>query len=213
MKNTFRSLPPPQRLALIAFVIAAPVALGSGAVLMNPQLRANAIAKAEDVLGLLGERSPGERTFAILTKKGPRAPGKVVEAPPPDVERGLGKVFPPEPDNPGLEFLTPPEFALLEGPPGEPELSVPISPEGDLSVPPGSGAFGPPGISLPPGGSFVSEPPSGGGDTPSNPTMPAVPEPSTWAMLLIGFGLCGAAMRAKPGSRRPIGRARCKPIA
>src|SRR5690606_3534557 len=117
------------------------------------------------------------------------------------------------PDNPGLEFLTPPEFALLEGPPEEPELSVPISPEGDLSVPPGFNAFAPPGGSLPPGGFFVNAPPGGDGVTPTTPTTPAVPEPSTWAMLLIRFGLCAAAMRAKPGSRRPIGRARCKPIA
>ena len=105
---------------MIAFAIAAPVALGSGAVLMNPQIRASALSQAEDILGLLHDRSPGERSFAVLTKKEPRAPGRIVEVPPPDVERGLGKVFPPEPDNPGLEFLTPPEFALLEGPPGEP---------------------------------------------------------------------------------------------
>jgi hypothetical protein len=209
MKSTFRSLPSRRRLALIAFAIAAPVALGSGAVLMNPQIRASAVAQAEDVLGLLQDRSPGERSFAILTKKVPRAPGRVVEFPPPDVERGLGKVFPPEPDNPGLEFLTPPEFALLEGPPGEPELSVPITPQGNLAVPPGGGAFAPPGIFLPPGGSFVSEPP--GGDSPLTPPTPAVPEPSTWALLLIGFGLCGAAMRAKPGARGGLGRARCKP--
>lgn len=211
MKSTFRSLPSRQRLALIAFAIAAPVALGSGAVLMNPQIRASAVAQAEDLLGLLQDRSPGERSFALLTKKGPRAPGRVVEFPPPDVERGLGKVFPPEPDNPGLEFLTPPEFALLEGPPGEPELSVPITPQGNLAVPPGGGAFAPPGIFLPPGGSFVSEPP--GGDTPLTPPTPAVPEPSTWALLLIGFGLCGAAMRARPGARGALGRARCKPTA
>ena len=38
-------------------------------------------------------------------------------------------------------------------------------------------------------------PPGGGGGTP----LPAVPEPATWSMMLIGFGLLGTALR----SRRP----------
>lgn len=39
----------------------------------------------------------------------------------------------------------------------------------------------------------VSYTPGGGGADPA----PAVPEPSTWAMMILGFGLVGAAMRKK----------------
>lgn len=33
-----------------------------------------------------------------------------------------------------------------------------------------------------------------------------VPEPSTWAMLLLGFGLIGCAIRVRPRAHRPMGR-------
>ena len=58
---------------------------------------------------------------------------------------------------------------------------------GGGGVPGGGG----PGGSVPGGG----VPGSGGGETPT----PAIPEPSTWSMMLLGFGLLGAALR----SRRP----------
>lgn len=37
--------------------------------------------------------------------------------------------------------------------------------------------------------------------TPTNPVVPGVPEPATWAMLLLGFGVIGAAMRKRPAKR------------
>lgn len=59
----------------------------------------------------------------------------------------------------------------------------------------------------------------GGGDTgvvpvvPGTPAPPAtpgaVPEPSSWSMLLLGFGILGAALRSRPKrklARRKIGR-------
>ena len=36
-----------------------------------------------------------------------------------------------------------------------------------------------------------------GSSTPGNPGVPGVPEPTTWAMLIAGFGLVGAAMRRR----------------
>lgn len=32
---------------------------------------------------------------------------------------------------------------------------------------------------------------------PSAPVPAAVPEPATWALMIAGFGLCGAALRAR----------------
>jgi hypothetical protein len=39
---------------------------------------------------------------------------------------------------------------------------------------------------------------------PENATLAAVPEPSTWAMLILGFGLTGAALRYR-STRRALG--------
>ena len=35
-------------------------------------------------------------------------------------------------------------------------------------------------------------------------TVPAVPEPASWALMLVGFGIVGAAMRRRPSSIRLI---------
>lgn len=35
-------------------------------------------------------------------------------------------------------------------------------------------------------------------------TAPGVPEPATWMMLIAGFGLAGAGLRARHGSSRPV---------
>lgn len=219
MKSVFSRLPARRKIGLLAVGFAGAVALGFAVVLLDPQLRPhaiaqaeNAVAQAENILGLLEGRSPGERTFALLTKKSPGTPGNRGESPPADVERGLGKVFPPQPESPELAFLIPPEL-LLPGPMSEPEFSGPIEPLDEITVPAGAGSFAPPGgIFLPPGGGFVSAPPEEGGNPPPQSTAPAVPEPSTWAMMLIGFGLCAAAMRSKRNFRGLRARVRCRPI-
>nr|WP_277600667.1 PEPxxWA-CTERM sorting domain-containing protein [Altericroceibacterium xinjiangense] len=43
-----------------------------------------------------------------------------------------------------------------------------------------------------PGGFF---PPSGGGQVSSPVTT--IPEPQTWAMMILGMGMCGAALRRR----------------
>ena len=51
----------------------------------------------------------------------------------------------------------------------------------------------PPSIVSPP---IINVPPPGGDTT----TPPAVPEPSTWAMMILGFGtICSAMRRSRPG--------------
>lgn len=62
---------------------------------------------------------------------------------------------------------------------------------------PGSGAGGGGGGTVPPGGGGGVVPPGGGGGTPP----PAVPEPTTWSMMLLGFGLLGTALRSRPARK------------
>ncbi|NTZ42123.1 PEPxxWA-CTERM sorting domain-containing protein [Altererythrobacter sp. SALINAS58] len=163
------------------------------------------------ITGLLEARSPGERTTAELTKaklrdRGAAVPSKSAQVP---TERVLGKIFLPEMGNQpaasSKELLSLPTLFL---PPAE----MPIADEGTgqlISFFPsgpvfgGGGGFGPP--------SFIGGGGSGGGGSggggggggsgggiPSIPPpdqIPAVPEPSTWVLMLIGAAMCGASMR------------------
>lgn len=169
------------------------------------------MAQTTDTISRFLGRSPGERgeTDLIKTKikRGKGQPGdKLLSKAPRAVpgepeERALGKIFD-----------TPPEEAvqLLPGTPIGPLAIGEIDPGsfGDLgSV--GGGQSGTPGF---PGGvSAVIPPGSTGGPgnpnptdptTPTNPTNPtdpvaAVPEPGTWAMMILGFGFCAGAMRRR----------------
>lgn len=68
------------------------------------------------------------------------------------------------------------------------------------------------------GGDTGTTPPGGGTvETPAPPAV-AVPEPSTWSMMLLGFGLLGAALRSRPqpkqrssGKQRAGGKRRRRP--
>ena len=65
----------------------------------------------------------------------------------------------------------------------------------------------------PPGGSSDYTPPPtivpGGPYTGANNPVSAVPEPATWAMMLIGFGGLGLAMRRKHALSTPVGFQAC----
>lgn len=49
--------------------------------------------------------------------------------------------------------------------------------------------------------SFLSGRPTVSQDFAGTLTIAAVPEPATWLMMILGFGLLGAAMRQRPGRR------------
>jgi len=182
-------------------------------------------AQTTDALSRFIGRSPGERDETDLLKgkvrKGPsladRLFGRRMNGGEPE-QRALGKIFD-----------TPPEESIKEitqVPPGPVALSDPIPsgllPLGDVGTPPaatvggpplgfpgGIGTVVPPGTTAGPGDPGVSPPPAPGVDTP----VAAIPEPATWAMMLIGFGICGAALRRR---RRLITEglpsvARCEP--
>lgn len=199
-----------RRLAVIGAVIvllaaAVPVALSVIPSSADAAVSTNAGGNA---LGNLANRSPGERLVGVAMKAaravrdtlgvGPSEPEKRAEralARPPagptsesDVAFALQE--PPVPAMPGAA----PELAGLPGDlPGgivyNPGSSgglvyMPISGGGSSGGSSSGGSSGGTGSSG--GGS------SGGGDT---PPVSAVPEPATWAMMILGFGLLGGSMR------------------
>lgn len=134
------------------------------------------------LMAMLDARSPGERPDGALTQSKKRvehpqrALGKVFRKPPP-VEQ-LAKVVVPPP----VQFVPPPEEPIAADiiPPSLLLASLPPV-TGDLLNTPFTPVL------------FVPPPPP--------PSSSAVPEPGTWMMMLLGFGMLGAAMRGRPPVR------------
>ncbi|ODT87789.1 PEPxxWA-CTERM sorting domain-containing protein [Phenylobacterium sp. SCN 70-31] len=108
------------------------------------------------------------------------------------------------------KLATPVSYALIRTtvcealpepmPPGpfRPPLAVPVSP-GDGEWPPG---FGMPPRPLPipePEDIWPGAPPPVGPpvEPPAPPPVTAVPEPGTWAMMILGFGVLGVRLRRR----------------
>ena len=177
-------------LALMSVTI--PALSGDGGSLM---------AQTSDALDRYFGRSPGERSETDILKgkasKGPslteRLLGRRANGGGEPEQRALGKIFDTTPeaslgelaDVPGpIDLAAPPSSEIL------PLGSVGGAPGGvgGPGTPGGIGVILPPATSTTPG---AAPPPDV--DTP----VAAVPEPATWAMMLIGFGLCAAAMRRR----------------
>jgi len=139
---------------------------------------------------MLADRSPGQRPEgALASLKHKKRP--ILH------ERALSKVRKPE--SPLAGIVGTPPVPPIEMPPETPLYSM-VSAAPDV-IPPTSLVPGgaPPGSNTPPpgGGGGIVVPP-GTTDTPSVPTTPvtpAVPEPATWAMMLVGFAMVGWAIR------------------
>ncbi len=184
-------------------------AAAMGTLLFQPQLRNQMVAQAASQLDKVAEaldlRSPGGRKVGELTKGkdaleelGPQLPLQ---------QRALGKIF-PSPDF----VITQPYFPALETAPEFPFQTdlTSVQPGIQIIGEPSIGASGSPGRGFsPPVGGFILLPPPGGIGTVApippgggavispRPEVPAVPEPSTWASLIIGFAFCAAAMRRR----------------
>lgn len=178
-----------QRLLLIAggalvIVTATPLSI---AAYMGMDSEFPGVSAAKSFLAMMAERSPGDRTKAELTKTKQRA------APP--TQRALGKITKPEPPKEFVEAIAPPvpkidEIATALAPPVDigPLLLTPQPPGGGgIIIPP----------SAPPGGGGGPNPPPPVEPPPPPPPPPAVPEPGTWATMLMGFGLIGWLMRRR----------------
>jgi hypothetical protein len=157
---------------------------------------------AKSLMALLEDRSPGDRTAAELTKTKKKAAPE---------QRALGKVSKPDkPETPSefVEALAPPPPALSDLPSFPvavaglgPLLDVPKPPPGGggiitTAAPPGGGGGGDDDDDddTPPDNPPPDNPPV---TPPDNPPPPVVPEPGTWATMLLGFGMTGLMIRRR----------------
>jgi hypothetical protein len=138
------------------------------------------VATLLDPMSLFAGRSPGERGEGALlpTKLAKAGPEERVLSQVRDREPGLGN--PPPPSIPGML-----PDAALPGAPGENVLPGGLA-GGEPCVPFGAPFAAPGG----PGG------PGGPGVPPTGPVS-GVPEPGTWAVLILGFFAVGWAMRRR----------------
>ena len=151
------------------------------------------------LIAMLDARSPGERVQGELTKaklaraKLPRTPPKLAGIVVPK-QRALGKVFQPTPP-PSKAFVE----ALVPPPPimDVPQLASNVPFKAILPSSP---------LPLVVGGLVI--PSTGGGTPPGLPENPplvvasAVPEPSTWLMMILGFGFVGLSLRRRSADSR-----------
>jgi hypothetical protein len=187
----------------LVVLVAMSLTAGLGYGLSTPKTAAFITAALADPLSVLSKRSPGARSSAALNQT------KKPKSAHPQRAQELADVFPKErvlsnvrtrapviPD--GAEQYT---NALL---------TTPVSSIGDGTIAdfgglPGGGAptggfispFNPGGVGFLPGGGGGG---GGGGVpiTPGLPPIPAVPEPTTWLMVIAGLFAVGAALRARP---------------
>lgn len=167
-------------------------------------------------------RSPGERGATDMLKGkaqrdlaqdlGTPAKGK-------PAQRALGKTF----DEP-LQSLAGPiaPAPVVEFLPLDANSSAVPLPAIALPIPSGSGGFGPVFGGGPSGGGFIGGGggSGGSGNVPVPPIAPpapppitaAVPEPSTWILLLMGFAAVGASVRrSKKGTGKSERAGNCAP--
>lgn len=184
--------------ACLAAIASAPLAITS---LGEHGVALPGLGSAQKLMALLDARSPGER------QKGELAQTKIKRLASTPRQRALGKVFPPKPSP--VERLaqvvvpTPPaplEIVPPVAPLAPPTIAEVISPARLLASAPlvvGSAIVGGGG-----GGGIPSGPPTSVVPPPpiavvTNP----VPEPESWLMMLLGFGVVGATLRSRPRRR------------
>ena len=192
-------------LTLLAVSLAGGGIWSIGAATGNDMIEA-AVAKAQSLADLIAQRSPGARTEGQLTKtKHARALAKL-RTTPANRQPSTPAVAKPATKTDMAQLVD-----LLNGPPLIPaavDLQQPL-PLAELSpVPPSLGDIVFPGSSpSPPGGG--SPPATFPGTGPKQPIIPppAVPEPGTWATMLLGFGLIGWRMR-RARRTSPVPRSR-----
>jgi len=170
---------------LLGFAVAMPVPdLGGTSVAVA------AVQRAKSFIELMRQRSPGKRLVAHLAKtkhrklamheralpKARKRPRQIAQLPP----------FPSEIPPAFVDLVAPPlpvEMASLEAVPVGP-FELPTYPSGYFYPIPGGYIFPPTEVPGPPP---IIRPPLAG-----------VPEPTTWAFMLLGFSLIGWSLRRSP---------------
>ena len=193
------------------------VASTSPLILDNPAW-STGLEQASNVLGLLEQRSPGGRTAGelIKTKRArhgvamPRANERVKSAVAKAVPLGAARPLPDQPvfawGGPGLELgpaAVPSGWILGEGVPAGSSGGAGYFLPAVLAV--GGGGTGG-GANAGPGGTTGGGAGAGGSHGSGGGPLvvtPEVPEPDTWATMLLGMGLCGFALRRRKPSAAP----------
>jgi PEP-CTERM motif len=196
-----------QRLALAACLAAAagvPLSLSFVGVTGNDVVHA-AVSGANSVADLFDKRSPGERTAAQLTKtKHAKRPSSAV-APPDRQPMASPMARKHDFDDVAHLLVGAPPMADIAPPVEHASADIPtiaglIGSNPDVTGTLSGGGGGGGGV----GGG------SGGGGSPSFPTseprqpltpVAPVPEPGTWATMLLGFAMLGWRMRRRPSKR------------
>jgi PEP-CTERM motif len=185
----------------------------------------DAAKQASAALNSFIGRSPGERGATDVIKgKAKRLAKRNNNGP---TQRALGKIFDQTPSQRALgKIFNQPLDGAPELVSSQPSLAV-LPTEILPFTGPVPGITGSPGIFVPAsGGSFIGGgggggAPGGGGGTGSSgipgapppiappavipPIISAVPEPSTWILLLFGFGAIGAALRRTKATSKRAG--------
>jgi hypothetical protein len=163
-----------------------------------------AAAKAQSIADILRQRSPGERTQARLAKTKRRyqvlAERELPEIPALAVYTSPVQLMAP-PIQPSLALAAPVIPALASFGPPPPFFFIP--PVGGVFAPlPGGGGGGGGGGS--PGTTGPGSQPPGQPNPTGSPETPAVPEPGTWATMMMGFVLSGCMLRRRRARARQL---------
>lgn len=167
-------------------------------------LPVRAIGGVPDVLSMLHKRSPEQRPEGALASTKGRVsavlPAAVSSAPPPKIASAAAPAAKPA-------IVT---YAVPETPMAMPAAVVPaVATALPLAAAPaaaGGGLFIPP-LVIPGGGGGITTLVTPPGSVPPTP-VPGVPEPATWAMMIIGFGLLGGLLRRRRRTAGEIGAVR-----
>jgi hypothetical protein len=152
-----------------------------------------AINGVKTVASMIAGRSPGERAVGELASLKHKRVSILHE-------RALPKIRRSPPESPLANIVAPP--------PGSPAIVPPVAAplyNAVTTPPPGATTVGEspptffPAMAPPPGGGFVVPPIVTQVTPPLPPEVPppAVPEPASWAMMLIGFGFVGWTIRRR----------------
>jgi hypothetical protein len=136
-----------------------------------------AVTRAQSFLDLMQKRSPGKRTEAQLIKTKHKSFHVLADRPEPEAP---AIVVPAYAANVGL--VAPPLAVPAVGFPQPPQLAQ-VPPPLFFTPPPGVGILVPP-------------------KAPQPPPPVSVPEPNTWAMLIVGFGMVGWTLRRARQTKR-----------
>lgn len=164
------------------------------------------VAAARDIMALIADRSPGERTHGKLSNT------KLAKLPKLPYQFAKAAIHEPRPDGlPGIMDSAPRIIdPLVEPATPFSVASPPVAPADEPPLPPiftggssggvivfdgGSSGGGSSGGGSSGGGSSSGGSSSGGTENP--PPPPVVPEPASWLMMIAGIGIVGAILRRR----------------